>query len=170
MQGNERQDFAALHCPIAPFTWALVTELGGDVETTGDIPIRFTRPVEILGIRASVIAKLPLGNLIVPTVDDLDVLLQTDNEDTWTKTLKESGGQGGFVPLRDLTIDAPRLLRIVPKGDAPDFTFQFQWAQFVDGTPLYETALIRVSLLARYLSKAEKDAYLRDGTSPAPNQ
>lgn len=162
MQGNERQDFQALHAPISPFTWGLTVELPNTVEGTADVPVRFGRPVELMGLKASVLPKLPLaGNLVIPTVEDFDILLQTDNQDTWTKTLKESGGAGGFVPLSHLTIDTPRLLRIVPVGDAPDFTFQFQWAQFIDPShPLYESAIIRLSAIARYISKDERDAYL----------
>ncbi len=169
MQGTELQDFAALHAPVSPFTWGLTTELPRTSENSGEIPIRFGRPIEVLGIKASVIAKRPLSgdNLVIPTVEDIDVLLQTDNEEMWTRTLKESGGAGGFVPLDHLTIDAGRLLRIVPLGDGPDFTFNFQWAQFVDSdNPIYEDAIIRVSLLTRYISKEARDEWLRNCTSP----
>lgn len=172
MQGSERQDFAALHAPIAPFTWALNTQLDSAAEDTGEIPVRFTRPIEVLGIKASITPVLPLagGGLTVPTIEDIDVFLLSDNEDLWTKTLKESGSAGGFVPLSHLTIDAPRLLRIVPKGDAPDFTFTFAWAQFIPGAPLFESAIIRLSLLTRYISKDARDEWLRNGTSPEPGK
>lgn len=165
MQGSERQDFAALCAPVTPETWALEAELSRTVEGTGDIPIRFTRPIEILGIRAQVVAKLPLvgGGLIIPTLDDVNVSLVTDNEDLWTRRVQESGSNGNFVPLVHLTIDGNpgRLLRIVPRGDAPDLAFQFNWGQFTQGTPFYEDAIVRLSLLTRYISKDDRDAWLK---------
>lgn len=165
MQGSTRQDFAALNAPVTPETWALEAELANTVEGTGDIPIRFTRPIEILGMRATVVPKLPLagGGLILPTLDDVNVMLTTDNEDLWTKRVQESGGNGNFVPLGHLVLDGSpgRLLRIVPRGDAPDLAFQFNWAQFVAGTPFYEDAIIRLSLLTRYISKEDRDLWVK---------
>lgn len=165
LQGSERQDFAALNAPVTPETWALVAELPNTVQGTGDIPIRFTRPIEILGLKATISPKLPLagGGLIIPAIQDVDASLITDNENLWTRRIKESGGEGNFVPLEHLTIDVPRLLRIVPTGDAPDLSFQFQWAQFIQGTPLFETAIVRLSLLTRYITKEERDAWIRSG-------
>jgi len=166
LQGSERQDFAALNAPVTPETWALVAELDRTVQGTGDVPVRFTRPIEILGMKALVSPRYPLagGGLIIPTVDDIDVFLTTDNEDVWTRRLKESGGEGNFVPLAHLTVDVPRLLRIVPKGDAPDLSFQFQWAQFppATGAP-WESCVIRLSLLTRYISKEDRDQWLKTG-------
>ena len=49
LQGSEIQDFAAIHAPIAPLSWSLVAELPGSAEETGDVPVRFTRPIELLG-------------------------------------------------------------------------------------------------------------------------
>jgi hypothetical protein len=163
MQGSDTQDFAALHAPVTPKTWSISAELARTVESTGVIPMRFTRPIEILGIKATVTAKRPLvgGGLIIPTVDDLDVSLLTDDQDLWTKHLAESGSEGNFVALSHLTIDAPRLLRIVPRGDAPDLAFEFAWAQFIDAThPIFEDALIRVSIMCRYITKEARDAWL----------
>lgn len=167
MQGSEKQDFAALNAPVAPFTWGAIVELPNTVQQTADVPVRFERPLELLGIKAIVVPKYPLigTGLIVPTVDDIDVMMQTDNEDLWTKTLLESGSGGDFAPLTALAIDAPRLLRIVPAADAPDFTFRFQWTQFTQGTPLFEHAIIKLGILARYLSKAERDAYIASSLS-----
>ncbi len=163
MQGSEQQDFAALHAPIAPFTWELRAELSGLAETTGDVPMRFTRPVEILGITPIIIPKYPLagGGAIIPTADDVDVSLLSDNEDIWTKRLTEAGSAGGLVPLSALSINVPRLLRIVPKGDAPDFTWQFSWAQFTAGTRIYEDAIIRLGVFARYISEEARDEWIR---------
>jgi len=162
LPGSEQQDFAALHAPIAPFSWELRAELPRTSEETGDIPMRFSRPVEILGLQAVVIPVRPLagGGLIIPTIDDIDVSLVSDNEDMWTKRLTDSGSAGALVPLSGLTVDTPRLLRIVPKGDAPDFTWKFAWAQFVSGTPIYEDALIRCTIFARYISQATRDAWI----------
>jgi hypothetical protein len=173
MQGSDKQDFQALHAPVTPKTWSITAELARTVESTGGIPVRFTRPIEILGIKATVTAKRPLtgGGLIIPTVDDLDVSLITDDEDLWTKHLKESGSEGQFVALSHLTVDAPRLLRIVPRGSAPDLSFEFAWGQFIDAAhPIFEDALIRLSLFCRYITAEERDAWLRgdvkDGSKP----
>jgi hypothetical protein len=159
--GSEISDFAALHCPIAPLTWSLFAELPNTAEETGDIPVRFSRPVEILGIQASVIPKHPITNFVVPTINDIDVSLISDNEDLWTKRLTESGPEGGMVPLASLTVQIPRLLRIVPQGDAPDFTFKFAWAQFIaTDEEIYETALIRLGIYARYITAEMRDAWI----------
>jgi hypothetical protein len=165
LQGSEITDFAALHAPVAPLTWELHAELPGTSAETGDIPVRFLRPVEITGLFAVVIPKRPLGGggLIIPSIDDIEVQLTSDNEDLWTKRLTESGSEGGMVPLGGLTVAVPRLLRIVPLGDAPDFTWKFSWAQFVSAaSPIYEDAIIRLAIYARYISKETRDAWIAE--------
>lgn len=161
LQGSEIHDFAALHAPIAPLTWDLRAELPGAAPETGDIPMRFSRPIELLGMTAVVIPKRPLagGGLLTPTLADIDVSLVSDNEDLWTRRLTESGTSGGLVSLSGLLVTVPRLLRIVPRGDAPDFTWNFAWADFLSGTPFFEDAIIRLSIFARYITAETQDAW-----------
>jgi hypothetical protein len=151
------QEFAVNAAPVAQFTWSLgrVLLLATE-EKSGVIPVRFSRPVEILGFQATVISQLPLaGNLAIPSVDDIDVYIDIDQETKLTSQVNEDGPQTGFVPLPHvLTEGNPgRLLRVQPNAPAPDFQFQFSWAQFAAGTPLYEDAIIALSLAARYLPK-----------------
>ncbi len=159
LQGGTVQDFQALHAPIAPLSWSLEAVLPANVQGTGDIPIRWTRPVEILGMKATVLPVYPFdpdGGTPAPILEDVDVYLLTEDTSIWTKHYNESGGDGNFVPLAHLTVDTPRLLRICLWDDAPDLTFQFQWAQFLQGTPFTVDALIRLTLFTRYLDKIER--------------
>lgn len=154
---NEKQAFAALNAPVADTSWTLEAELLGTVAETGDVPVRFTRPIEIVGIHVSVITKLPMASpaLREPTVKDINVSMLSNDSDTWTKRLTESGSGGNFALLESLGIQVPRLMRLRPGGDTPDFTFNFAWKQFDAATPYYEGAIISLTLYANYLTPKE---------------
>ncbi len=151
------QEFATCAAPVAPYTWDIgpVTLLNTDQES-GIVPVRFGRWIEITGFDATVIPKLPIApgsGLVIPTVDDLDVLIDMNQGDHFTAQVDDDGPQTGFVPLKSLLTQLPRLVRIRPGVPAPDFSIKFAWRQFVQGTPLYEHAIIDLTMFARYLPK-----------------
>ena len=155
---NDRQAHAALHAPVAPDTWSFSAALLRTVERTGVIPVKFSRPVEIVGFAADVIPARPLvgGGLAIPTPADIDALVEMDNGNRkFTSRVTDDGTTThDVVPLSHLTVLLPRLVRIEPDDNPnPDFSFQFAWAQFVTGVPKYEDAIIRFSLLGSYLHR-----------------
>ncbi len=153
---NVEQEFAVQAAPIAELTWDVgpIRLLATDANT-GAVPVRFSSPLEILGIKATVIPVLPLaGGFPSPTLEDIDVLFEQDENKRFTAQTNDSGRTvGGYVPLAHLVTDANRLLRIQPGVEAPDLQFTFAWRQFVLGTPYYQGAIISLSLLYRRLEK-----------------
>jgi hypothetical protein len=155
------QEFATNASPVAPYTWQVgPIVLLATQPDTGFIPVRFSRPIEILGMHAVVIPVLPLvggfttPSLPTPTPNDIDVLMQLDQVERYTSNVTDNTIGPGYVPLQALTVTAgARLLRVIPNADAPDIQFKFAWRQFIQGTPLYQGAIISLSLYARYLPK-----------------
>lgn len=157
---NPEQIYAANHAPIAPYTWDVRADLPTAVESTARIPVAFQRPVEIVGAFATVTALLPLagGGLVVPTVDNVDVRVDMNNQDRFTNRL-EGGAVAGApgqtqVPLAAMSTQVPRLLRIQAVNAAPDFGFEFSWRQFAPGG-LFEAARISLTLFCRFLGPRE---------------
>lgn len=151
---NPEQEYATLTAPVAPYRWRVgPIELLNTDQETGFVPVRFSRPIEIVGVRAVVVPKLPLagGALRVPTVSDIDVLVELNQDVRLTNQVNDDGTQRGFVPLSSLTVDEATLLRWIPNVDAPDFQVSFAWRQFIQGTPVYESAIVDLVFLARYV-------------------
>lgn len=154
------QEFSALAAPVAQYTWAIApVTLLNTQDKTAIIPVRFSRPVEILGFDARVIPKLPLaGSLAIPTVDVIDVYIDLDQAQKFTSQVDDEGPATGFVPLASVLTSkdgGARLVRIQPNAPSPDFQFQFAWRQFIAGTPLYEGAIISLAMYARYVGAAK---------------
>ena len=150
---------AALVAPCAPFTWEVFAELTGSDQATARIPIEFPRPVEILGMRPSVIA-ITDGALRVPTADDLLALVDANSERRYTNALGVSGpatgNAGSFATLASLSTQGQqgRLVRIRLENAKPTMGVTFRWKLAVPAPPapaIYEDAHIGLALFCRYL-------------------
>lgn len=156
--------FAALNAPVAPFTWECRADLAGNEESTGRIPMSFNRPLEVVGFFPLVSTVLPAagGGLLNPGVGDIDVQLDLNDRDRFTNRFSTGlvSGAAGASHVALAALGAPltqggRLLRIVATNASPDFGVTFSWRQFIQGTPLFESARISLAFFARYLSEEE---------------
>ncbi|OFW65958.1 MAG: hypothetical protein A2Y74_05345 [Actinobacteria bacterium RBG_13_63_9] len=150
------QALAALHAPIAPYTWEVQATLLRTVQETGRIPLRWNRPVEIIGMYAAVRQASVAGGLLVPTTDDLVCALSANQEDRFTNRLEDVSQTAmaeTFVTLAALSVQVPRLMRIMLTNAAPQVDIAFRWKTHNPiGTPRFEDALISVAFYCRYIS------------------
>lgn len=147
---------AALIAPIAPYTWECQATLARTIQETGRIPLRWNRPVEIVGMYAAVRqASIAGGGLLVPQVDDLMVLLDANQEDRFTNRLEDvsqTGQAESYVTLGAVSVLAPRLTRIMLKNGAPQIDVSFRWKTHNPiATPRFEDALVSLAFFCRYI-------------------
>jgi len=148
------QQYAALHAPCAPFTWSASARLENDTESSGVIPVRFPRAVEIVGMHASVRPVQPVDtDLADPTADDILCALEMNDEKRFTNQKGETASGSNFVVLASLSVAVPRLFLIQLEEGAQDFEVQFKWRQFTNGTELFNSALVELAFFCRYLDK-----------------
>lgn len=146
--------FAALHAPVAPFTWEVRASLATAQRATGAVPCHFHRNgVTIVGFRPSVTPVLPLagGGLVVPTAEDVEVLIGVNNRERLTNQVQETtpaGAGESFVTLASLDVFTPRLLCYeIPA--AGSVNFEFRWKQFVGAAAPFEACLIGLTMFCR---------------------
>lgn len=148
--------FRALHAPMAPFTWDAQASLAGNSDaSTGRVPITFRGPVEIIGLRPSIVQKTR-GALVVPTAEDIIVEFDGNDEARFTNTLGDSSsatsGSSTSVVLASLGVQTPRLMGIKLENDKPNIGVKFRWRiQPVGGAAVFEDADIRLSFYCRWL-------------------
>ncbi len=140
-----------LHVPSTkPFsndTWEIGTNLDSAVEVSEREPIIFPAPCRIVGLYPSITLNDATG-LIVPTADDILVLLDFNQQRRYTANVGQSSQAlrgSGFVTLGALNT-AIRDLDIVVDNPRPQAGFQFRWKRFVQGTPLYRSVIVSVAL------------------------
>lgn len=146
---------------VAPFTWEVQAALDGTVLQTGRIPLEFRGPVEIVGFYPSVVVNgAPAGGgLVAPTLDDILVLLDANNEQRFTNRLEQTTAAAtgaGFVTLGALgAARAQRFLDLRIKNARPDVGVQFRWKVDPAGAAIFEDALVCLAFFARYLEPGE---------------
>lgn len=157
-----RLPFAARHAAVATDTTEVRAVLANDTPRTGSVKLPFTKPVCVVGFKATVRPVLPLvgGGLLEPTADDIEVSLGREQDRRYTSLRTESGASGsGFVTLSALDVnDGDRLLLIMPDDTRnTDFDIEFGWVQ-PDGADQFESAHIALSVFYRYLDRDEVEA------------
>lgn len=147
---------------VAPYTWEVQAALGGATLQTGRIPLDFRGPVEIVGFYPSIIVDgAPAGGaLVAPTLDDVLVLLDVNNEKRFTNRLEQTTGAAtgaGFVTLGALgAARAQRFMSLRITNARPDVGVQFRWKVAPPGGgPIYEDAMIGLAFFAKYIEPGE---------------
>jgi len=142
---------------VAPLTWEVQASLGGTVLQTGRIPLDFRGPVEIVGFYPSVIATSAALGLLTPTLDDILVLLDANNQERFTNRLEQTTAAAtgaGFVTLGALGSErAARFVAIKIRNARPDVGVQFRWKRDPAGGAIYQDATIGLAFFARYLDE-----------------
>jgi len=136
--------------PVAANTWELRASLSRTVTNTDRIPLQFPRPMLVVGMHAVVIRGSYVGGLAVPTVEDILVLLDLDEQRRFTARAQSSaaGANSTFVNLSSLDT---RYRDLLINADAPQPVFgaTFAWWHFEAGVPRYEDAEIALSLFVQ---------------------
>lgn len=137
--------------PVAPDTWELRAFLSRTTLETARIPLTFPDGKLVVGLKATVIqGSFAGGGLLVPTTQDILVLLDLDSKRRFTSEGQSTaaGATAQFVNLsaldtehRDLMIDA--------SAAKPVFGATFAWWHFEVGTPRYEDAEIAISFFVQ---------------------
>lgn len=149
------QDHTPELAAVAPYTWEVQATLGRTVLQTGRIPLSFKKPVKIVGFYPSVIQGSAVGGLLLPTLDDILVLLDANEERRFTNRLEQTAAAAtgaGFVTLGALgSARAQRFLDLKLRNAAPDIGVQFRWKRDPTGGPWYEDAMIGLAFFVKYL-------------------
>lgn len=160
--GIPAQAFAALHAPVAPYTWEVRSQLLSTQLETTRIPIFFRGPIEILGFKPTITVLGPVqgGTRRVPTTDDMMVLFDINQQDRLTNRLESTSVAGpgaAYVTLSTFSVLLPRVIRIQIKNASPDVGIQFRWGQTPEpnGVPIFENALIQLAFFCRYLDEVD---------------
>lgn len=135
--------------PIAPLTWEVQAPLLGANPETARVALEFPRPVELVGLAATVEVTAAGGT--VPTLDNIAVAIDLNNQERITSAQGITAGAGGvngtFVTLSSMTNDK-RLLGLKCDVAKPNVGFSFRWKR---GAGVFQNSLITVAVFARYL-------------------
>lgn len=145
---------AALHAPVTPYTWEVQSNLARTVQDTGRIPLRWNRPVMIVGMYASVLQNSAVGGLLIPSTDAITVELSANQEDRFTNRLEDTAATGlvsSFVTLEALSVQVPRLTEIRLENAAPQVDVAFRWKTNNPASPTYEDAYCSLAFYCLYL-------------------
>jgi hypothetical protein len=146
---------AALHAPVTPYTWEVQAALARTVQDTGRIPLRWNRPVLIVGMYASVLQNSTVGGgLLIPSTDAITVEISANQEDRFTNRLEDTAATGlvtSFVTLEALSVQTPRLTEIRLENAAPQVDVAFRWKTNNPASPTYEDAYCSLAFYCVYL-------------------
>lgn len=156
------EPFVSRVMPVAQFSWEVEARLAGAQEATAIIPAEFRQPVVILGVYPSVV-RTSYGALVVPTVNDLKVEMNSNEDTYWTQQRSEvrnSTGPGAtFVALGSLSLEN-RALWLPMRNAAPDLSFRFAWRNWLPGfaeTPLYEDCIVGLTMFCAFPGRIGAD-------------
>ncbi len=145
--------FVALMSPMAERTWEASTVYLGSEGESPLAPIKFPRPIEILGFKlivvpASFVAAPPL---VVATLDDLQISIGYDQENVITNTQDQTTTAGpvqfASASAMDMTI-ANRLIGLKIRSPNPELQFKWRWKQ---GPGVFTDAIVTAACAVRYL-------------------
>jgi len=145
---------AALHAPVTPYTWEVQANLARDTQDTGRIPLRWNRPVLVVGMYASVERNSSVGNLLIPTTDSITCELSANQEDRFTNRLEDTSATGlvsSFVTLEALSVQVPRLTEIRLENASPQIDVAFRWKTNDPTDPTYEDAYCSLAFYCVYI-------------------
>ena len=129
--------YVALQAPIAWRTWEATTPLSSSASESASAALEYPHPVEIVGllpIIAPLRPNVPQPGLVVPTLDDVTVAVQWDQEQTATASQDQTAqaGRSSYVTASALSSIPARLWMIRIESPKPVVTFSWRWKQGVN--------------------------------------
>lgn len=136
--------------PVAADTWELRTTLSRTEQQTSAVALNFPRPKLVVGAKATVIRGSYAGNLAIPTVEDILILLDLDEQRRFTAKGKTDASER-FTQFVNLSAIQTEFRDLLINADSPQpvFNATFAWWHFEAGTPRYEDAEIALSLFVQ---------------------
>ncbi len=139
--------------PAASDTWELQGSLVGAQEESTTIKMDFPGPCKIVGMYPSLSGPPAANGLVVPTLDDIMILLDFNQKRRYTaqigQTSQAQRGQG-FVTLNALNT-LFRDLEIEVTNERPVMDVQFRWKRFTQGTPIYTDQAVSLAFFVEVL-------------------
>ncbi len=136
--------------PVAPDTWEIRASLANADEESPRIDIVFPGPSTVVGAYCTVIQDSSNGGLLIPTIDDMLVLVGLDNQRTFTSGPTQGQSSQSSKSSQYITLAAfdsrIRDLYLNLNSPRPVLGFTFRWKRFTPGTDHYEDANISISL------------------------
>ncbi len=143
----------ALIAPMAPFTWETRVILPGATTISPRQPLIFPRPVDIVGFYPSVIATTNTVGLITPSLNDIDISIDTNSDQYFSAgsgvANAAGGAAGAFVTLAAIGVQVPILKAIKLHNAQPDLGMTFRWKR---GPGFYQDCFISVAVYVHYES------------------
>lgn len=131
--------------PFAPVTWEGETLMASNMLESGRIDLRFTRPVEIVGIYASIVPVGAVGR--AATLDDLACQIDIDRQAFRTSSITDTCATSNFVVLGALAC-TQRQLGIRIESASPNVGLTFRWRV---GTGVCKDSLVAATCFCRWL-------------------
>lgn len=139
--------------PSARDTWELQGSLLGAQERSETISMDFPGPCKIVGMYPSLSGPAPTGGLVQPTLDDIMVMLDFNQQRKYTAQIGQTSaaqrGQG-FVTLNALNT-LYRDLDIEIENARPVMGVMFRWKRFTQGTPIYPDQEVSLAFFVEVL-------------------
>lgn len=139
--------------PSARDTWELQGSLLGAQERSETISMDFPGPCKIVGMYPSLSGPAPTGGLVQPTLDDIMVMLDFNQQRKYTAQIGQTSaaqrGQG-FVTLNALNT-LFRDLDIEVTNARPVMGVMFRWKRFTQGTPIYPDQEVSLAFFVEVL-------------------
>ena len=133
--------------PAARDTWELQGSLLGAQETSETIAMDFPGPCRLVGMYPSLSGIPATGGLETPTLDDIMVLLDFNQERRYTAQIGQTSQAQraqAFVTLNAMNT-LNRDLDIEVVNARPVMTVQFRWKRFTQGTPIYPDRIVSLA-------------------------
>lgn len=133
--------------PAARDTWELQGSLLGTQETSDVVPMDFPGPCRIVGMYPSLSGVPATGGLETPTLDDIMMLLDFNQERRYTAQVGQTSQAQraqSFVTLNAMNT-LYRDLDIEVTNARPVMSVQFRWKRFTQGTPIFPTRIVSLA-------------------------
>lgn len=148
-RGSWGNSFAAMHAPVAEYTWETRALLPGASETSERATLVLSAlESEIVGFYVSLSFR-PNASGERPTIDDIDVSIDYNDQNKLTSSQTTmSRRDGSFVSLGSIGIQGPRLFAIRFEGPNPTVGFTFRWKW---GVNVYVDTMIGIAAYVRHM-------------------
>lgn len=149
------EGFTTLTAPGAPFTWEVKALLPNNVSESNMAKFTFPWEVNVMALYPSISVVRPAGGapLVVPTLDDIEVMVNVNDQAMLTgngNTSQVGAGGANFVTLASIGIFLPRIMALALVGNSkPILMFTFRWKQAPpSGAPFfYESVICSVAAI-----------------------